>query len=74
MWSSSLTLWVDAASSTARMFDTPKAVDTCGRVLHGGLPKNQSLGAIVHNPHAYCFLLPNPTPTYKEMWNDEISM
>jgi len=34
----------------------------------------QSKTTIVHNPHAYCFLLPNPIQLDGEMWTDEIPM
>lgn len=67
-------MWVTSPSSTARMFDRPLSVEHGGKRVDDKSFKNQSGTTIVHNPHAYFLLLPNPSLTYKEMWNDEIPM
>jgi hypothetical protein len=67
-------MWVKCHLSTARVFDTPHSVDTGGYPVDKKSFRNQSETTIVHNPHTYFLLLPNPSLTYKEMWNDEIPM
>ena len=67
-------LWVSRGLSIARTFDPVLSVDVGGLVVDGRSFKIQPSSTIVHNPHAYFLLLPNPSQSDKEMWNDEISM
>ncbi len=74
MCAKALELWVLDGLSTARMFGPVLSVDVGGLAVDERSFKTQPSSTIVHNPHAYFLLLPNPSQSDKEMWNDEISM